>query len=76
MITIKCSRCKNKIIKYEKAGKGRVLRCFKNRIARYYRIREAEGLVCECGQVIGTDEGKWYKMKQNTFEYSGAVTRK
>jgi len=76
MITIRCSRCKSKIIRYRKVGKGRVLRCFKDRIAKRYKVQEAKDLVCECGQMIGTDEGKWFKMDQNAFEYSGTVTRK
>ena len=76
MIIIKCAHCKRKILKYKKIGKGRVLRCYKSRILKYYPIQDKENLQCLCGQVIGVDEGKWIKMKQSAFEYSGSINKK
>ena len=76
MITIKCAACKRKILKYKKMGKGKVLKCYKDRIAKYYVPVSDTSLICPCGQVIGTDIGLWIKMKQGAFEYSGTITRK
>ncbi|MBN2412848.1 hypothetical protein JXQ31_14260 [candidate division KSB1 bacterium] len=75
MITIKCAQCKRKIFKYKKIGKGRVLRCYKDRIVRYYPVRDRQNMQCLCGQIIGIDEGKWIKMKQNAFEYKGRIIK-
>jgi len=75
MIIIKCAQCKRKIFKYKKIGKGRVLRCYKDRIARYYPIQDQQNVQCLCGQIIGIDEGKWIKMKQNAFEYKGRIIK-
>jgi len=76
MITIKCKKCGRKIFKYKKIGKGRVLRCYKDRIVRIYPLKKKENIFCLCGKLIGIDEGKWIKMKQGAFEYSGSITRK
>lgn len=76
MIIIKCAKCKSKIFKYRKVGEGRVLRCYKDRIVKYYPIRDKGKIQCLCGQLIGVDEGKWIKMNQNAFEYSGNITKK
>jgi len=76
MITIKCAQCKRKLLKYNKIGKGRVLRCYKDKIIKYYLVRDRDNLRCECGQLIGVDYGKWIKMKPNAFEYSGAPIQK
>ena len=61
---------------YEKVGDGRILRWYKKRIAKVYPVREDQNLYCLCGNQIGIDEGHWYKMKQNAFEYSGRITKK
>ena len=76
MIIIKCDHCKRKIFKYNKIGKGRVLRCYRSRIVKYYSIQNNENVQCVCGQIIGVDEGKWIKMKQNAFEYTGSANKK
>lgn len=75
MIIIKCAKCKRKIFKYRKVGKGRILRCYKDRIVKHYPIRDRKDIQCLCGQLIGINKGKWIKMKQNAFEYSGSVTK-
>jgi DNA-directed RNA polymerase subunit RPC12/RpoP len=76
MIIIKCTRCKRKILKYKKISRGRVIRCYKDRIMKIYPIQDQQNLQCLCGEYIGVDEGKWFKMKQNTFEYSGTINKK
>ena len=55
--------------------KGRILPCYKDRIVKFYSIRDQETVQCLCGQLIGIDEGEWIKMKQNAFEYSGRITK-
>jgi len=77
MLTIKCSKCKSKLFKYKKIGKGKVLRCWKNRITRAYDAKEVnDKLVCsECDNIIGeleeNNRGKYYKMNRDEFTFTG-----
>lgn len=36
LLVIRCAACKNKLWKYDKIGKGEVLRCYKDRIVEFY----------------------------------------
>ncbi len=77
MLTIKCAICKDKLWKYEKYGKGEVLRCYKSRIKRKYKIQsEGDKILCLCGNVIGIDKGPHIKMIKNGFIYSGMKTNR
>ncbi|HHF51296.1 MAG TPA: hypothetical protein ENL46_01235 [Candidatus Aminicenantes bacterium] len=76
MMTIKCTRCKKKIIKYKKIGKGRLWYCWKDRIIEDNSVHVGSEIKCQCGNLIGIDEGKRIKMRQNSFHYSGTVMRK
>ncbi len=69
MITIKCAKCKRKVFRYGKIGKGRVLHCWKGRIVKDYSVHDGHEVKCQCGNLIGIDEGKWIKMKQHSFVY-------
>jgi len=69
MIIIKCAKCKCKVFRYLKIGKGRVLHCWKGRIVKDWSVRDANEVKCQCGNLIGIDEGKWVKMKQHSFIY-------
>ena len=72
MLTIKCATCKRKLWKYEKFGKGEVLRCYKSRIEREYDFQlEGDKILCTCGNVIGIDKGAHIKMIKKGFCYSG-----
>ncbi len=71
MLTIKCAKCKKPVFKYIKVGKGRVLRCHKDRIVKDYARRDGNRVLCHCGNLIGIDEGHWIKMKQGSFTCSG-----
>jgi hypothetical protein len=62
MIVIKCARCKGKVSKYLKIGKGRILHCWKERIIEDYTIRDGSEVRCQCGNLIGIDEGRWVKV--------------
>jgi hypothetical protein len=75
MLTIRCAKCRAKIFKYKKVGKGRVLHCWKGRILEDHSVRNGAEARCTCGNLIGVDERKWIKMKQNAFTCSGSVTR-
>ena len=75
MILIKCARCRARILKYVKIGKGRLLHCWKERIVEDYSIREGSEVRCQCGSLMGMDEGKWIKMKQHSFTYSGTTAK-
>ncbi len=73
MLTIKCAKCKGKIMKYKKIGKGKVLRCWKNKIARLYDAQiEGDNLICNnCGNIIGEVKENYIKMNSNAFTYTG-----
>lgn len=72
MLTIKCSRCKSKLIKYRKIGKGKVLRCHKSKIKNWYDLYEDAGYYyCSCGNIIGENKEKYIKMNRREFTYSG-----
>jgi hypothetical protein len=60
MLTLRCARCKRKLLRYDKVGEGRLLRCHKTRITRVFEaVLEGHHLTCPCGGLIGTDEGNW-----------------
>ena len=72
MLTIKCAACKRKLWKYEKIGKGEVLRCYKGRIDREYEYqRQGDKILCMCGKEIGIDKGGHIKMIKKGFVYTG-----
>ena len=73
MLLIKCSGCKRKLWKYQKVGKGEVLRCYKGRITREYDY-ETQGhkIKCLCGKEIGIDKGRHIKMVRKAFTYTGS----
>jgi len=72
MLTIKCSGCKRKLWKYRKTGPGQVLRCHKSRITRKIESLEKDGwIMCPCGQVVGIDQGGFYKMISRAFIFTG-----
>jgi hypothetical protein len=75
MIVIKCAQCKSKIFKYVKVGKGRLLHCWKARIVEDYSVRDGSEIKCQCGNLIGIDEGGWVKLKRRSFTYSGTITK-
>lgn len=76
MLTIKCAKCKRKLFKYRKIGKGRLLHLWPDRIIENYSVREGREVKCECGNLIGIDEDRWIKMKPRAFTRSGAYIRK
>jgi hypothetical protein len=77
MLTIKCAACKRKLWKYEKFGKGEVLRCYKSRITREYDFqRQGDKIISQCGNEIGIDKGSFVKMIKKGFVYSGAKRNK
>lgn len=77
MLTIRCATCRTKLWKYNKLGKGEVLRCHKARIARMLEARERDGAIyCPCGQRIGLDKGSYWKMLKNAFSSSGLKVSK
>jgi hypothetical protein len=71
MFTIKCAKCKKKIFKYEKVGKGRLWHCWKERIKENYSVQDSQQVKCRCGALIGIDKGRNIAMKQQAFTSSG-----
>jgi len=78
MLTIKCARCKTKIMKYKKIGQGKVINCYKDRITRLYDYETKDDLLqCgNCQNTIGEIKEKSVSMKQEAFTYSGHKIRK
>ena len=77
MLVIKCAGCKKKLWRYDKIGKGEVLRCHKDRIVEMYQtINEDHRIRCSCGKDIGIDKGSYIKMIRKAFTYSGTKRNK
>ena len=71
MLIIKCARCKQKIFRYVKIGKGKLWHCWKNRIIEDFSIHDRKIIKCKCGKVIGIEEKNWIKLKQHSYITSG-----
>ena len=73
MLILRCAACRKKLWRYEKIGKGEVLRCHKPRITKDYGNSATVGskISCICGNNIGIDKGSYYKMIAKAFTYSG-----
>jgi len=72
MLVIKCAACKRKLWKYDKIGKGEVLRCHRRRIIKMYAsVKEKNKIKCPCGKYVGIDKGNTIKMIGKAFTYSG-----
>jgi hypothetical protein len=67
MLNIICARCKRKIFRYVKLGKGKLCHCWKDRIVEYLSIKNGTNITCKCGNIIGIDEDKRIKLKQHSF---------
>ena len=77
ILTIRCSKCKTKLFKYLKIGKGQVIKCHKDRIQRIYNMEQKiNHYICPCGNLIGSDEGSFIKMNANAFMYTGTKDHK
>lgn len=76
MLTLRCSKCRRKVFKYLKVGKGRLLHCWKERIVEDYSVRDGREVRCECGCLVGLDEGRWIRMKRHSFTCSGTAVSK
>lgn len=77
MLTIRCAECKTKLFKYNKLGKGEVLRCHKARIDRMLAAENhGDALCCPCGNRLGIDKGSFWKMVGKAFTYKGAKVSK
>ena len=73
MLVLRCAACRKKLWRYDKIGKGEVLRCHKTRINRDYDNCLTDGykVRCLCGNDIGIDKGSFYKMIDKAFTCSG-----
>lgn len=71
MITIKCAKCKAKLFRYLKIGKGQVRHLWTERISEDCSVRDGNEVKCQCGNTIGKDEQKWIKMKRSAFTHTG-----
>lgn len=76
MLTLRCARCKKKLLRYQKWGLGEVHRCHKDRIERMLQARvQGDRLRCPCGEAVGIDKGTYFKMIRAAFVHTGTKTR-
>lgn len=73
ILLVSCGHCKTEIVKYQKLGKGNVLRMYIDRIIEG-NIRFCGDLICpNCGKILGTKvtlkkgNKEFYKMIRSTF---------
>ena len=72
MLTLRCAHCKRKLLRYDKVGRGRLLRCHKTRITRvFHAVLEDDRLTCPCGSIVGKDEGGWIAIVQGSVVATG-----
>lgn len=76
ILTIKCAKCKSKVLKYKKIGSGQVLRCWESKIRHIYGELSNDKLYCpDCKNLMGTvktdREENYVKMEQSQFTFSG-----
>ncbi len=72
MLVIRCAACRRKLWRYQKIGKGALLRCHKARIDRVWHLEVVDGkAVCACGQVIGIDKDGHFRMVARAFTAAG-----
>ena len=76
MLIVRCSKCRARIFKYKKIGKGRLLHCWQDRILEDNSVRVDGEVRCSCGNLIGIEEQRWIKMKQHAFTAKGSYTKK
>ena len=62
IITIRCNKCKSRIFKYKKVGRGHILKCYKSRILEDNAVYDEKKVLCSCGNEIGVDKGTYIKM--------------
>ena len=74
MLIIRCAKCKRKIFRYIKIGKGKLWNCWKDRIIDDFSIHDGKNIKCYCGNLIGVDEKKRINLKQHSFITSGTKT--
>jgi hypothetical protein len=75
MIVIKCAKCKRKIFRYLKVGKGKLWHCWKDKITEDNSVRDRDEIKCHCGNLVGIDEGKWIKIYPVRCIISGLISR-
>jgi len=71
VLVIKCAKCKQKIFKYVKIGKGQLLHCWRDRIVEDFGIHDGKYIKCKCGNIIGIDEIKWIKIRRKSVITTG-----
>lgn len=71
MITIKCAKCKAKLFRYLKIGKGQVRHLWPDRIIESYAVVDGNQIKCQCGNLIGKDEIKYINLKRSAFTHTG-----
>ena len=65
---IHCKDCGKHLYSYLKLGKGRLIRCWKNRILINYTIQSRNLVYCSCGNLIGLDKNFFIIIKKYHVE--------
>lgn len=62
VMTLRCPQCHLKVFKYLKMGKGKLIKCFKDRILDSRAVEKDGEVFCPCGHRMGRDQGDHIKM--------------
>ncbi|MSS71919.1 MAG: hypothetical protein EXS64_10575 [Candidatus Latescibacteria bacterium] len=62
IMIVRCNRCNQKVFKYLKVGKGKLVRCLKERIREDFTVQKGPEVFCPCGNRVGRDEGDHIKI--------------
>jgi DNA-directed RNA polymerase subunit RPC12/RpoP len=68
LLSIHCQHCGTQIMSYVKIGKGRLIRCWKNRIIEDTTIKKDSLIYCPCGQLVGIDKNMFISLKKHMVE--------
>ncbi len=73
MLTVRCAACRQKLWKYDKVGRGQLLRCHKDRITPLHTLPQKDGKIyCFCGKPVGIEKGTSISMISGAFIHSGS----
>jgi hypothetical protein len=77
MLTVLCAACRKKLWRYDKIGKGHLVRCHKARITKWFAAEKRDSKVyCPCGKPVGVDKGSHFRMIAGAYTHTGTKRNK
>ena len=62
VMVVRCPECKKKAFKYLKVGRGKVIRCYKDRIRDDRTTHKQKAIYCPCGHRLALDRDDHWKI--------------